>query len=121
MTFHTAGRFIEEMNYMDALNQVGWEALELTVKTNHTPKDAEEIMGQLKGEVRFIEVDGYFGKKKVSKDDFAEEWVEHTKQLWRITYERDWMERVSEIVEEVRTRAEYEFDKLWTEANAVED
>jgi len=121
MSYQTASKFIEEMCYKGIKEQDGIEALELTVMSNHTPKDAAEIIEQLTGEVRFIEVESYFGKKKVSKEDFAAEWVEHTKQLWRMSYEQDWMERVSEIAEEVRTRAELEFDRIWTHDNVGED
>jgi hypothetical protein len=120
MSYQTAQAFIVTMKYEEYGQNHGLINLELEVNKNHTPKDATEILAQLKGEVRFIEVDGLFGKKKVSQDDFAKEWVEHAKQLWKISYDTDWMERVSAFIFEVEKQAELEFDRVWTQTNITD-
>lgn len=113
MSFNTAMKWIEKMGYEGIRDQDGLETLYLTVYNNHTEKDADEIYKALTVLEEWIEVDtGMFGTKKVTKDEFAKEWVEHTKQLWRISYATEWMEKVSEFAEEVRTAAEQEFNRL---------
>lgn len=113
MSFNTAMKWIEKMGYEGIRDQDGLETLYNTVYHNHTQEDADEIYKALTVVQEWIEVDtGYFGMKKITRDEFAKEWVEHTKQLWRISYDTEWMERVSEIAEEVRTKAEQEFDRM---------
>ena len=116
MSFNTAMKFIEKMGYEGIRDQDGLETLYNTVYHNHTPEDADEIYKALTVVQEWIEVDtGYFGMKKITKDEFAREWIEHTKQLWRISYDPEWMERVSEFAEDVRDKAEHEFDRLYKE------
>jgi len=115
MSYSTSVRLIEAMGYENILKENGIDALKSIIINNQTPTDAVKLLELFTNNVKYIVVASHFGDKKVSKDDFTKEWVEHTKQLWRMSYDTEWMEYVSNVADIVRVRAEQEFDRLWKE------
>ena len=115
MSYHTATKFIEKLGYtMEGTSPD-------TIRNNHTPEDAEEIIELMMNEPpRTITVNGYFGDKQMTIEEFTREWTEHTKQLWRIMPSSTWMERVSEFSVEVELACHSEFVRMWQEQTGEE-
>ena len=111
MSYHTASKFIEKMGYM-------FMTPHDQIRQAHTPEDAEEIIKLLTEEKpRTITVNGYFGEKEVTKEEFAQEWIDHIRQLKRISYSLDWMDYVTSVEKKTELECDAEFDRMWEKQN----
>ena len=64
-----------------------------------------------------ITVDGYFGEKQMTVQEFTKEWREHAGQLLRLDYSDEWTREVTGIAGKVIARAIKVFDETYAEQN----
>jgi len=63
--------------------------------------------------MKTITVDTHFGEKEITQDQFINQWVEHVNQIRMINWSTEWQDKVLKIVNEVRSEAEDEFDRIY--------
>lgn len=68
-------------------------------------------------EERTIEVQGTFKPRRVTKEEFVKIWKEHATELWRLSSESSWINKISDLIEDVRREAEDEFERLFEKDN----
>ena len=74
---------------------------------------SDKVKVKLAGHDRVVEVEGHFGLKKVTKQQFINAWTEHVRELRRIDYSDSWMEEVDVMKSKVEWKAGQEFEKLY--------
>ena len=59
-----------------------------------------------------ITVQGYFGDKELTQDEFVTQWVDHVAQLRRLSWTQEWADEVDAILAKVTREARAEFIRL---------
>ena len=62
-----------------------------------------------------ITVEGFFGEKQMTKEEFVKVWVDQAGELIKLDYSRDWQDKVIEMKQTVCEKAINEFERMYEE------
>lgn len=65
--------------------------------------------------MKTIAVCGFFGDKKVNREEFIAQWVGHVGELRGLSFNQDFAEKIENFEIDVRREAGREFDRLYNQ------
>ena len=67
-----------------------------------------------------IEVEGHFGPKEITQQDFISTWTSHVRELKRLDYDMEWTMKIDEVIELVEQKANQEFRAMFKRQHGVD-
>lgn len=60
-----------------------------------------------------IIAESFFGDKTLTKEEFANRWMDHIRELRHLAYDTEWQQEVDSFVEKTRDKAHHEFNRIY--------